>query len=155
MGHSHAPHSDEPPSPTALAARRRANFLLTCILVPLALLAVAGMVLLWPSGDRSGVTVSDPYATADGVTFETGEVQRVSEENCPSSQALLNAGGTAQQCLVAYTMPTSGGTTIQVEVPPEVAKAESIEAGDTIRYLNLEAVMQQEIGRASCRERVF
>ena len=140
--HSHAPHSDEPPSPTALAARRRANLLLTCILVPLALLAVAGMALLWPSGERSTVTVSDPYATADGVSFETGDVQRVSEENCPSSQALVNAGGTAQQCLVAYTVPTSGGGTIQVEVPPEVAKAQSIGAGDTIRYLNLEAVMQ-------------
>ncbi|MDK1360285.1 YibE/F family protein [Arthrobacter sp. zg-Y1219] len=142
MGHSHSPHSDEPPSPAALAARRRANWLLTWILVPLGLLAVVGMVLMWPSGDRSSITVSDPYATADGVKFDTGEVQRVSEEDCPSSQALVDAGGTAQQCLVAYTVPNAGGPTIQIEVPPEVAKGEVIEAGDTIRYLNLEAVMQ-------------
>ncbi|WAP51069.1 YibE/F family protein [Arthrobacter sp. ATA002] len=142
MGHSHSPHSDEPPSPLALAARRRANLLLTCILVPLGLLALVAMLLMWPTGDRSTVTVADPYATADGVTFDTGTVQRVSEEDCPSSAALVEAGGTAQQCLVAYTVPDAGGATIQVEVPPEVAKGDAIEAGDSIRYLNLEAVMQ-------------
>ncbi len=142
MGHSHSPHSDEPPSPVALAARRRANLLLTAILVPLGLLAVVAMLLMWPSGDRSSVTVADPYATADGVTFDTGKVQRVSQEDCPSSAALVEAGGTAQQCLVAYTVPNAGGPTIQVEVPPEVAKGDAIEAGDSIRYLNLEAVMQ-------------
>ncbi|MBP3044044.1 YibE/F family protein [Arthrobacter jiangjiafuii] len=141
MGHSHSPHSDAPPSPAALAARRRANRLLTAILVPLGLLALAAMVLMWPTGDRGGITVADPYATADGVTFDTGEVQRVSREDCPSSQALVDAGGTAQQCLVAYTVPSAGGKTIQIEVPPEVAASEAIEAGDTVKYLNLEAVM--------------
>lgn len=145
MGHSHS-HSDEPPSPAALAARRRANLLLTCILVPLGLLAVVAMLLMWPSGDRSSITVNDPYAVADGVTFDTGEVQRVSEEDCPSSAALVQAGGTAQQCLVAYTVPDAGGPTIAIEVPPEVAKSGAIEAGDNIRYLNLQAVMQGDGG---------
>ena len=79
MAHSHSPQSAAPPSAEALAARRRANALLTWILVPLALLAAAGMILLWPSGDGS-IEVANPYATADGVVFETGAVQRAERD---------------------------------------------------------------------------
>lgn len=125
-----------------IAARRRANLLLTAILVPVAVLTLVGLVLLWPSGDRSGVTIADPYATAEGVTFDTGQVQRVGIEDCPSSAATVAAGGQSQQCQVAFTMPDAGGSVIPVEVTPEIAQVNAVEAGDTIRYLNLEQVIQ-------------
>ncbi|WP_082413432.1 YibE/F family protein [Arthrobacter sp. Edens01] len=140
MGHSHLP-APGTPTRAALAARRRANRLLAWILVPLGLLAFAGMVALWPSGDTGEVTVADPYATADGVRIDTGSVQRVLEEDCPSAATLTQAGAQAPQCQVAYALPSSGGAAVPVEVPPEIAKTNEIEAGDTIRYLNLEDVM--------------
>ena len=70
MGHSHS-HDAGTPTRAALAARRRANRLLTMILVPLGLLAVAGMIALWPSGQPGEITVADPYATAEGVSIDT------------------------------------------------------------------------------------
>ena len=140
MGHSHGNHA--PPTAQAAAARRRANLLLAWILVPLGVLAAVGMLLLWPSGDRSNVSISDPYATAAGVTYDTGTVQRAVREACPSSQALVDAGGTAQECQVAYVQPDLGGEQVAVEMPPEVAKTGALDAGDRIRYLNLSGLTQ-------------
>ncbi|MER2137734.1 MAG: YibE/F family protein [Arthrobacter sp.] len=140
MGHSHH-HDAGTPSRAALAARRKANRLLTLILVPLGLLAVAGLIALWPSGEPGEITIADPYATAQGVSIDTGSVQRVGIEACPSSATLTQAGVQAPQCQVAHVLPSSGGAAVAVEVPPEVAKTNAIEAGDTIRYLNLEDVM--------------
>ncbi|WP_083521798.1 YibE/F family protein [Arthrobacter luteolus] len=140
MGHSHLPATGEP-TRAALAARRRANRLLAWILVPLGLLAAVGMLLLWPGGQAQEINVADPYATADGVSIDTGSVQRVSVEDCPSSATLTQAGVQAPQCQVAYTLPSGGGAAVPVEVPPEVAKTNAVEAGDTVRYLNLENVM--------------
>ncbi|MFC7861010.1 YibE/F family protein [Arthrobacter koreensis] len=140
MGHTHL-HDAGTPTRAALAARRKANRLLTAILVPLGLLAVAGMIALWPSGDPGEITIADPYATAEGVTIDTGSVQRVGVEDCPSSVTLTQAGVQAPQCQVAHVLPSSGGSAVPVEVPPEVAKTNAIEAGDTVRYLNLENVM--------------
>ena len=140
MGHSHL-HDAGTPTRTALAARRKANRLLTAILVPLGLLAVAGMIALWPSGQPGEITIADPYATAEGVSIDTGSVQRVGLEDCPSSLTLTQAGVQAPQCQVAHVLPSSGGAAVAVEVPPEVAKTNAIEAGDSIRYLNLEGVM--------------
>jgi uncharacterized membrane protein len=143
VGHSHSHAVEEAEqTPAMIAARRRANLLLTAILVPVAVLTLVGLVLLWPSGDRSGVTIADPYATAEGVTFDTGQVQRVGIVDCPSSAATVAAGGQAQQCQVAFTMPDAGGSVIPVEVTPEIAQVNAVEAGDTIRYLNLEQVIQ-------------
>ena len=140
MGHSHLPAAGEP-TRAARAARRRANRLLAWILVPLGALAVTGMLLLWPDGQARDISVADPYATADGVSIDTGSVQRVSVEDCPSSALLAQAGGQVPQCQVAYTIPARGGAAVPVEVPPEVAKTNAIEEGDTVRYLNLEGVM--------------
>ncbi|MHA7263264.1 YibE/F family protein [Arthrobacter sp. TMN-37] len=139
--HTSTAGSSEPTAPM-IAARRRANTLLAAILIPLGLLTGAGMWLLWPSGDTSGISVANPYATAEGVAFETGTVQRAAFEDCPSSQPTVDAGGKALTCLVAFTVPDAGGPTVPVEVTPELAKASAVEAGDRIRYLNLEGVIQ-------------
>jgi hypothetical protein len=143
VGTSHTSHagSSEPGAP-AIAARRRANALLAAILIPLGLLTVAGMLLLWPSGDTTEISVANPYATADGVVFETGTVQRAELADCPSSQPTVDAGGEALSCLVAFTVPDAGGPLAPVEVTPELAKASAVEPGDRIRYLNLDGVIQ-------------
>ncbi|WRH26411.1 YibE/F family protein [Arthrobacter sp. JZ12] len=121
--------------------RRRANLLLAAILVPLGIITLIGMILLWPSGDRTGVTVANPLATAQGTSMDTGIVQRVVLEDCPSSAPTVEAGGEAQQCLVAYTQPNAGGSAVPVELNPEVARSGQVNAGDSIRYLNLEGVV--------------
>lgn len=143
-GHTHTHDAAAPPDPATLAARRKANLLLAAILLPVTVLTLVGMIALWPSGDRSGVTVVDPYATAPGVSFETGTVQRVETETCPSSQSAVDAGGEGQQCLVAYTEPKSGGTLQPVEITPEIAQSRGVEAGDSIRYLDLSRIMPDQ-----------
>lgn len=143
MGHSHSQDTGNSElSASTIGARRRANLLLSAILVPLGILTVIGMILLWPSGDRSDVTVANPYATADGVSIDAGQVQRISREDCPSSQPTVDAGGVAQQCQVAYTLPDAGGAEVPVEVTPELARANAVEPGDRIRFLNLDGVIQ-------------
>lgn len=145
-GHSHAGPADL--SAGARAGRRRANILLTAVLVPLAVLTVLAMVLMWPDGDRGDVQVSNPYAAAPGVSFDTGTVQRAGTEDCPSSAPMVEAGGQAEQCLVAHTLPDGGGTAVPVEITPEIAKSHGVEAGDRIRYLNLSNVLDARAGAA-------
>lgn len=148
MGHSHIHPSDHSGSPLTSAqkaalmgTRRRANLLLAALLVPIGVITVIGMILLWPSGDRSDITVSSPLATAPGTSMDVGTVQRVVLEDCPSSQPTVDAGGEAQQCQVAYTLPDAGGSAIPVELNPEVARSGQVNPGDSIRYLNLDGVI--------------
>ena len=51
-----------------LAARRKANWILAAILIPLTLLTLAAMAFMWPSGSKEGLTLASPYAAAPGVT---------------------------------------------------------------------------------------
>lgn len=149
MGHSHSHHSDAagsaartPEQNEALTGtRKRANLLLASILVPLGIITLIGMIMLWPSGNRSDITVANPLATAAGTSMDVGTVQRVVLEDCPSSQPTVDAGGEAQQCQVAYTQPDAGGSPVPVELNPEVARSGQVDAGDSIRYLNLEDVV--------------
>ncbi|BBE22260.1 hypothetical protein MN0502_11430 [Arthrobacter sp. MN05-02] len=143
MGSSHlhtTGHTE--PSASATATRRRATLLLSGLLVPLGVITLVAMLLLWPSGDRTSLSVANPYATAEGVSFDRGTVLAVREGNCPSSQPTVDAGGTAQICTIADTRPTLGGDVIPVEVTPELAKTDAVEPGDEIRYLNLANVLQ-------------
>ncbi|TKV28027.1 YibE/F family protein [Arthrobacter sp. NamB2] len=142
VGHSHLHAAESQPSASAIATRKRATLLLSAILVPLGVVTLIAMVLLWPSGDRSSLSVANPYATAEGVSFDRGTVREVGEGDCPSSQTTVDAGGTAMTCTIAYTQPTLGGDIIPVEVTPELAKTNAVQAGDEIRYLNLANVMQ-------------
>ncbi|MHA7281022.1 YibE/F family protein [Arthrobacter sp. MDT2-2] len=141
MGTSHL-HPTESPGSSVIATRRRATLLLSAILVPVGVITLIAMMLLWPTGDRSSLSVASPYATAEGVSFERGTVREVREGDCPSSQATVDAGGTALTCTIADTQPAEGGDVIPVEVTPELAKTDAVEAGDEIRYLDLSTVMQ-------------
>src|SRR6476661_6795212 len=157
-GHSHTTQGHHEPTPRALAARKKANWILAAVLVPLSLLTIAAMVLLWPSGSKEGITLSSPYAAAPGVTFDTGKIQRVVVGNCmdgaaqpgaqqgaqPSAQpgaptgAQPEAGpGQGSQCTFAYTEPDKGGNPVKVVINPDIAKSHGVKVGDNIRYLNL------------------
>jgi uncharacterized membrane protein len=153
-GHSHS-HTEHPePTPQALAARKKANWILAAILVPLTLLTLVAMVLMWPSGSKEGITLASPYAAAPGVTFDTGKIQRVVVGSCmdasvqpgaqsgvPDGQDSGNAAGQAPQqgsdCTFAFTEPDKGGNPVKVVINPDVAKSHGVKAGDNIRYLNL------------------
>ncbi|MFF2345420.1 YibE/F family protein [Pseudarthrobacter sp. NPDC058119] len=142
-----------------MAARSKANRILAAVLIPLALLTLAGMAALWPSGSKEGISLANPYSTAPGVTFDTGTIQNVVTENCmqgtsqqgPGQQAPGQQGtssqGTSQQgpqqpgqgsdCTFAYTEPDKGGSPVKVVINPDVASSHGVKPGDQIRYLNL------------------
>ncbi|MEW1784367.1 YibE/F family protein [Arthrobacter sp. NPDC080086] len=167
-GHSHAPHPAEPPSPRALAARRKANWILAAVLAPLTVLTIVAMILLWPSGSKEGLTLASPYAAAPGVTFDTGKIQRVVTGSCmdttqgqtpaqgqqPAQQgqpadgqsAQPQAPGTGSQCTFAWTDPDQGGNPVKVVINPDVAKSHGVKVGDNIRYLNLSRVQGADAG---------
>ena len=81
-GHSHASLDHSEPTPQAMAARSKANRILALVLIPLALLTLAGMAALWPSGSKEGISLANPYSTAPGVTFDTGTIQSVLTGSC-------------------------------------------------------------------------
>ncbi|WP_246527373.1 YibE/F family protein [Pseudarthrobacter albicanus] len=151
-GHSHAPTEHAEPTPQARAARKKANWILAAVLVPLALLTLAAMVMMWPSGSKEGITLASPYAAAPGVTFDTGKIQRVVAGSCtdgpqPGSQPGSGQGAPegqsapqGSQCTFAYTQPDKGGNPVKVVINPDVAKSHGVKPGDNIRYLNLSAV---------------
>ena len=132
MGHSHARLGNEPLTSETAATRRRANLLLTAILGPLTLLTIVGMILLWPSGDRSNVQLVESYG---GLSTQTGEVNDASIKPCagyseqPDEQVV--------ECLVVEVAPDAGGAAVSVEIPPEVTSQSSIDEGSRIRYLDL------------------
>ncbi|APX00865.1 YibE/F family protein [Arthrobacter sp. QXT-31] len=147
-GHSHGHTGHAEPTAQAVAARRKANRILAAVLVPLTLLTLAAMASLWPSGNKDGLTLANPYAAAPGVTFDAGRIQRVVVESCTPGAAGENAAGEnsttpgtsdsgASQCTFAFTEPDKGGNPVKVVINPDVARSHGVEVGDSIRYLNL------------------
>jgi uncharacterized membrane protein len=154
-GHSHASPGHSEPTAQAIAARRKANYILAAILVPLTLLTLAAMAMLWPSGSKEGISLSNPYSAAPGVTFDTGKIQSVVVEGCMQGSASQNPaepggqdsggqgsgqagpGGEGSDCTFAFTEPDQGGSPVKVVINPDVAKSHGVKPGDQIRYLNL------------------
>lgn len=154
-----------------MAARRKANRILAAVLIPLTLLTVAGMVMLWPSGSKEGISLANPYSAAPGVTFDTGTIQSVTTENCMQGAAQQGAGqqgageqqadqGAGQQqagpgsaqgsdCTFALTEPDQGGSPVKVVINPDVAKSHGVKPGDQIRYLNLSNAQGASASQAS------
>ncbi len=146
-GHSHTRQDHLEQTPRALAARKKANWILAAVLVPLTLLTLAALVSLWPSGSKDGIKLSSPYAAAPGVSFDTGRIQRVVVGGCADAAAPPAArpgaptgAGQGSQCTFAYTDPDRGGSPVKVVINPDVAKSHGVKVGDDIRYLNLSKV---------------
>ncbi|WP_415857350.1 YibE/F family protein, partial [Sinomonas sp. G460-2] len=135
-GHSHA-DPVEAPSRAATVARRRATWILAAVLVPLGLVTLVAMVLLWPSGNRADLKLSNPYALAQGVTMDTGTVQQVAQSGCQKGQQ-------PSQCTFAVTQPDAGGMAVRVAMNPDVMVSHGVKPGDRIRYLNLSKIQQAQ-----------
>lgn len=167
-GHSHGHTDHSEPAPAALAARKRANWLLAAVLIPLTLLTLAAMVMMWPSGNKTDLKLASPYAAAPGVTFDTGTIQRVVVESCTQGSAQGGGAqpgtgqdtsgrnpagqGSAQQgsdCTFAYTEPDKGGNPVKVVINPDVAKSHGVKVGDDIRYLNLSNAQGASAGQGA------
>ncbi|MDQ0676407.1 putative membrane protein [Pseudarthrobacter siccitolerans] len=160
-GHSHAPTDHSEPTPEAIAARRRANRILAAVLIPLALLTLAGMAMLWPSGSKEGISLANPYSAAPGVSFDTGTIQSVVTENCmqgvsqqnPGEQGQTTQGQTQQgqgsDCTFAFTEPDKGGNPVKVVINPDIAMSHGVKPGDQIRYLNLSKAQGASAGQGS------
>ncbi|WP_433876501.1 YibE/F family protein [Sinomonas atrocyanea] len=148
-GHGHS-HGGPPAGPAAAAARRRATWILAAVLVPLGLLTLVGMVSLWPSGDRSGLQLSNPYSVAQGVTMDTGTVRTVTSEACPgASSSPASSGTSASACSFASTQPDAGGAEVRVALNPDIVKSHGVKPGDRIRYLNLSRLQPQAQGSSA------
>lgn len=148
-GHSHGNSGHDVATPEALASRKRANWLLAAVLVPLGVLTAVAMLLMWPSGSREGITFASPYAAAPGVTFDTGRIQSVVEESCMQGQQPAAQPTPSSQCTFAFTEPDKGGSPVKVVINPDVAKSHGVDVGDNIRYLNLSGVQGASPGNGS------
>lgn len=140
-GHTHGAAEHTELTPQALAARKKANWILAAVLIPLTLLTLAAMAMLWPSGSKEGIKLASPYAAAPGVTFDTGKIQRVVTGSCSEGAQPGGDAGQAPQpgseCTFAFTEPDKGGSPVKVVINPDVAKSHGVKVGDNIRYLNL------------------
>ncbi|KIS28105.1 YibE/F family protein [Arthrobacter sp. SPG23] len=162
-GHSHGHTDQSEPTPRALAARKRANWLLAAVLVPLTLLTLAAMAMMWPSGNKEDLKLASPYAAAPGVTFDTGKIQRVVVESCIQGNTGQNPAaqpGTGQdtgqgatqpgsECTFAFTEPDKGGNPVKVVINPDVVKSHGVKVGDNIRYLNLSNAQGASAGQGA------
>lgn len=144
-GHSHGSSMPAKPTRQTLKARKKANWILAAILIPLTLLTLAAMVMLWPSGSKEDLNLASPYAAAPGVSFDTGKIQRVVVGSCmegvpAAGEAATQSPAPGSDCTFAYTEPDKGGSPVTVVINPDVAKSHGVKAGDNIRYLNLSGV---------------
>ncbi|HJW01029.1 MAG TPA: YibE/F family protein [Arthrobacter sp.] len=161
-GHTHASQGHSEPTPQAIAARRKANYILAAVLVPLTLLTLAAMAMLWPSGSKEGISLANPYSAAPGVTFDTGKIQSVAVESCMQGSMGQNpadaggqntgqagSGGEGSDCTFALTEPDQGGNPVKVVINPDVAESHGVKPGDQIRYLNLSNAQGASAGQGS------
>lgn len=171
-GHTHVSQGHSEPTAQAIAARRKANYILAAILVPLTLLTLAAMAMLWPSGSKEGISLANPYSAAPGVTFDTGKIQSVVVEPCmqgsvaqnPADASGQDAGGQdagqpdsgqagsgspGSDCTFAFTEPDQGGSPVKVVINPDVAESHGVKPGDQIRYLNLSNAQGASAGQGS------
>lgn len=166
-GHTHVSQGHSEPTAQTIAARRKANYILAAILVPLTLLTLAAMAMLWPSGSKEGISLANPYSAAPGVTFDTGKIQSVVVEPCMQGSVAQNpadasgqdagqpnsgqagSGSQGSDCTFAFTEPDQGGSPVKVVINPDVAESHGVKPGDQIRYLNLSNAQGASAGQGS------
>lgn len=124
-GHSHAPRSL---TRRQRSSRRRAVWAMLCILVPLGLAAVLGMILLWPSGSQAGGGASGDAAFG-GSDFLRGQVVAADLSDCQPQDPMPADGCARVEVQV-------GERTGSLYLPPE-AVAAGVEAGDAVRVIDL------------------
>jgi uncharacterized membrane protein len=127
---SHGSGGAARPDAAALGRRRRAVRLMLFVLVPIGLATVAGLVVLWPSGDRSAAQRAADSVLPPGTTYPTATVTSLQSHDCDQ----ITSGGQDLTCATAVLVVREGagaGNHVQVELPPEVV-AMDVEVGDEL-----------------------
>ena len=133
--HSHGPDTGpdgevRPPDPAAVARRRRAVRLMLVVLVPIGLATLAGLVLLWPSGEQTAAQQAAESFLPPGTTYPEATIASLETYEC----AEATGEAPAQTCARAVMVIADGesaGDYVQVDLPPEVV-AEGVEVGDEL-----------------------
>lgn len=147
----HEPHGHSHDAPIANPRlRRRATIVLTALLIPLALLTIAGLVWLWPSDSDRPDSLGQPYSAAPGVSILTLPVDKVdSDGSCAASDS--HAGDVEiesdETCSVPYVTDPETEQLVPMQIPPEVENHNPPEVGDKIRVMLISAsVGGEDIG---------
>jgi hypothetical protein len=130
---SHA-HGAATEAAERLVAPPRLRQVLGALVLGVTLLALAGVLLLWPHQDPDRLArerLADPYA---GVRFVSGEVLGTRQSQCrgTTEDRLPDATIPATTGRVTAKVRLDGGSTVDVGVPSQVRRA-GLPDGDRVR----------------------
>ncbi|MEU2347985.1 YibE/F family protein [Modestobacter sp. NPDC049651] len=137
--HSHAP-DDAPPDPAAAARRRSAVRFMLWLLVPVGVATLAGLMLLWPSGEQSAAGRAAGQFLPPGTTFPQATVVQLTEQDC-TGDATTGPPQTCATAVVVVADGASAGDNVQVDLSPDVV-ASGVQVGD-------ELVLSRQVDAAS------
>ena len=138
--HTHGAPDDVAPDPAAVARRRRAVRFMLWLLVPVAVATLAGLVLLWPSGQQSAAGRAAEQFLPPGTTYPEATVVQLTEQDCTGDATT----GPPQTCATAVMVIGDGpsaGDHVQVDLAPDVV-ASGVQVGD-------ELVLNRQVDGAS------
>jgi len=126
MGGSHSHRADE----AQVHVQRGPRNLLVGILIVAFAFTIAGVVLLWPHGDRVDELSESLQFAAPGVTFPIADVVEVTEPCADLGSGDDGCG----QIVARVTEGVGTGTEVTFGVPPDVSEA-GLEAGDQVKLI--------------------
>jgi uncharacterized membrane protein len=117
-----------------LTAPARIRHTLAGLVFAVTILALAGVLLLWPDDDAARARsqqLADPYA---GVTFVSGTVRSTTQTSCEGTTEDRLPDGSIPATTVCVTakVELDGGRNVDVAVPPQVKRA-GLPDGDKVR----------------------
>src|SRR3954452_7899410 len=110
------------------------------VLVPVGLATLAGLVVLWPAGEKTAAQQAAESYLPPGTTYPQATIASLEPFVCAEATAEVPAQSCAN-AVVVIAEGASAGDYVQVELPPEVV-AEGIRVGD-------ELVLQRDPGTAA------
>jgi uncharacterized membrane protein len=131
--HSHIPGPEseaQPPGPAVVEGRRRAVRLMLYVLVPIGLATLAGLVVLWPSGEETAAQQAAESFLPPGTTYPQATIASLEPYQC----AEATGSAPAQTCATAVMVIGDGagaGDYVQVDLSADVV-AEGVEVGDEL-----------------------
>ncbi len=129
--HTHATESEAQPLGAAVVERRRrAVRLMLYVLVPIGLATLAGLVVLWPSGEQTAAQQAAESFLPPGTTYPQATIASLEPYQC----AEATGSAPAQTCATAVMVIGDGagaGDYVQVDLSADVV-AEGVEVGDEL-----------------------
>jgi uncharacterized membrane protein len=140
MAHTHPNAAGPSADPPQLRVDRTIRRMLAGLLMVCAVVTMAGVVLLWPTGHDSAA--GSEQFLADGTSIEVARVTGTQPSACDtgddsSSSAAGAAKAAAQSCALVSAVVTEGrhrGDAATVQAGPEVGQA-GLRTGDSIQLL--------------------